>query len=400
VTDSGGGRVRRHNAHLDLVRGVAAIAVCASHLRAFLFVDWPHAQGQNLANLVFYALTGFGHSAVVVFFAMSGYLVGGAVIDARQLGRWSWRDYAIRRMTRLWVVLLPTLLLTWGLDGWGQQLSGGSGYDGSFYDRLSSGPAPDLRGSYSLVTMLGNALFLQMVMVPPFGSNGPLWSLSYEFWYYVMFPLAVGACLDRGYARYLQLALLALLLYALPSYISQNGLIWLFGTSANLLLRSPRVRALSRSRMWLSFSLLSVCSCLVAIRRGWFESWTGTDYVLGAAVALLLLALGVRAHASDLYTRVAHALAELSYTLYLTHFPLLAFVWFSFLAPRQEQPDARGYAMYGSALLALGLYSASLWWMFERRTDRLTVRVRELFGVRSRPDGCAHVTLRRPVSKQ
>ena len=38
-----------------------------------------------------------------------------------------------------------------------------------------------------------NAFFLQTIVGPTFGSNGPLWSLAYEWWYYVLFPLALGA---------------------------------------------------------------------------------------------------------------------------------------------------------------------------------------------------------------
>jgi peptidoglycan/LPS O-acetylase OafA/YrhL len=37
-------------------------------------------------------------------------------------------------------------------------------------------------------TLLGNILFLQSIAVAPFGTNGPLWSLAYEFWFYIWFP--------------------------------------------------------------------------------------------------------------------------------------------------------------------------------------------------------------------
>jgi hypothetical protein len=38
-----------------------------------------------------------------------------------------------------------------------------------------------------------NAFFLQTIAGPTFGSNGPLWSLAYEWWYYVLFPLVLAA---------------------------------------------------------------------------------------------------------------------------------------------------------------------------------------------------------------
>lgn len=36
--------------------------------------------------------------------------------------------------------------------------------------------------------LLGNLLFLQTKITQEFGSNGPLWSLFSEFWYYVLVP--------------------------------------------------------------------------------------------------------------------------------------------------------------------------------------------------------------------
>jgi hypothetical protein len=36
---------------------------------------------------------------------------------------WSWQHYVLLRMTRLWTVLLPALLLTFALDSLGHYLS-------------------------------------------------------------------------------------------------------------------------------------------------------------------------------------------------------------------------------------------------------------------------------------
>ena len=51
----------------------------------------------------------------------------------------------------------------------------------------------DVRQTIGLPTLLGNLAFLQDFFARPYGSNGPLWSLSYEFWFYLVFPLLVGA---------------------------------------------------------------------------------------------------------------------------------------------------------------------------------------------------------------
>ena len=81
-----------------------------SHLRGFVFVDFHAVDHPGLVWSGFYFVTGFGHQAVMVFFVLSGFLVGGTVVSRVDAGQWSWIDYAITRMTRLWIVLLPALL--------------------------------------------------------------------------------------------------------------------------------------------------------------------------------------------------------------------------------------------------------------------------------------------------
>jgi len=98
--------------HLDLVRGGAALAVMLGHLRNLFFVDFSEVAGNStpLVEIV-YLVTGFSHYAVMIFFVLSGFLVGGSVLRGRMDGTWSWSLYSTNRLTRLWVVLIPALLL-------------------------------------------------------------------------------------------------------------------------------------------------------------------------------------------------------------------------------------------------------------------------------------------------
>ncbi len=68
--------------HLDMLRGIAAMLVLANHLRAYVFVGHGSLNETNLVTTIFYAATTFGHQAVLVFFALSGFLVGGHVLEA------------------------------------------------------------------------------------------------------------------------------------------------------------------------------------------------------------------------------------------------------------------------------------------------------------------------------
>ena len=61
-----------------------------------------------------------------------------------------------------------------------------------------------------LETLLGNAAFLQEIVVPTYGSNAPLWSLSYEFWYYFLYPVLIAFAFCRSLGRLAVLGAVAL----------------------------------------------------------------------------------------------------------------------------------------------------------------------------------------------
>lgn len=93
------------NATLDWLRGLSALAVFSGHLRAALFVDFSSLSTSNIFHKLFYLVTGLGHQAVVIFFALSGYLVGGSVIRSiKNVSAIGVRKYFFARITRLWMV--------------------------------------------------------------------------------------------------------------------------------------------------------------------------------------------------------------------------------------------------------------------------------------------------------
>src|SRR4051812_37731006 len=88
------------SAFLDLTRILAAATVFLGHLAG------PQFGGETLSV--------FGeqrHSAVIVFFVLSGFVIAWA---AARDG--STREYVINRATRICSVALPALALTWAID--------------------------------------------------------------------------------------------------------------------------------------------------------------------------------------------------------------------------------------------------------------------------------------------
>ena len=72
--------------HLDMLRGCAAVLVMAGHLRAYVFQNYDSLNSPDLSVKIFYAITGLGHQAVIIFFAMSGFLVGGKALRTNDDG--------------------------------------------------------------------------------------------------------------------------------------------------------------------------------------------------------------------------------------------------------------------------------------------------------------------------
>lgn len=353
--------------------------VMLSHLRAFVFVDYAESGVSDPLWKAFYFFTGLGHQAVMIFFVLSGYFVGGSVLAGLRKGSFTISRYAIARLSRLWTVLIPTLALTLLLDAIGRQMAP-QAYAGLYGELFLSGPSLDHPISNGLPTLLGNLLFLQTIEVPVYGTNGPLWSLANEFWYYALFPLLILAVTTtfrelqrRQSGQWLRwttpiglISLCAILLFWLPANLLAYGFIWLMGVlvwiAANV---GPFARHFGH---WVSRMLPAplFAAALVASKT---DSWFGSDWMVAATFALWMPGLLGPWPKTGWWSRVATALSELSYTLYVVHFPLLFFIVALAIGGHQWPPNAAGLLVF--ALLALGVlaFSTLWWWLFERRTQ-------------------------------
>jgi peptidoglycan/LPS O-acetylase OafA/YrhL len=367
-------KTKRRSVHLDMLRGLAALGVVVGHVRGFIVVDYSVANAQSAYPMLVqtvYFVTGLGHQCVIAFFALSGFLVGGPALLRILEDDWHWSGYMLRRLSRLWMVLIPALLLTLGLDTAGQIMGGRAGYEGAFYDLTNSGPKPSTPADLSLSTLAGNAFFLQTVIVPTFGSNGPLWSLANEFWYYVAFPLTFVALFGKrwGWMRAAMGVLGIGLALFLPIEMALLGLIWVAGAIAYYALvfvSGPNNQNVWF--IWLGFSFLAVLGSIVLDRL-----WPGipSDIILGIAFSCLLPGLVLIPSFGSMYNRLAVYLAKISYTLYATHFPVLAFIWFVMLAPHQWMIGSTTAILVAFLILTTLIAATAMWWLFERNTERL-----------------------------
>ena len=342
-----------------------------------MFIPFAQIKSPNVLERGFYFVTGLGHQAVMIFFVLSGFLVGGSVISAHQKGKWSWTGYALRRLTRLWMVLIPALLLTLLWDTLGQHQSP-TGYHGEFRAIYNSGPPLNTPTDLRPVTFLGNTFFLQTISVNCFGTNGPLWSLANEFWYYLLFPLLLGIIAGRRWIIRIICAFLAFTaVFLLPWEILRGGLVWLLGAGVFALIQNAQVRSWTARPLWIAGSGLLTLALLAASRFG--KLGGADDFLLGFGCALLVAGLAVRAAGPGIYARLSADASEFSYTLYLIHFPLLAFLFFVMLQGRQMAPGLNSALWYAGILTAVLLYAIAIYWCFERNTDRFRKWMESIF---------------------
>lgn len=364
--------------NLDFLRGTAAFLVLIGHLRAYVFQNYNDIAHENLHIKAFYFITGLGHQAVIIFFALSGFLVGGKALSDILNHRFSWSRYFLRRLTRLWIVIFPALLLTLFLDGIGSWLTGGMGYGGQYYEIYNSGPHGPAGIDHSLLTFFGNLAFLQTIYVPTFGSNGPMWSLANEFWYYVVFPLAAWVVLVRSatLVRVAALCILFLIVMLLPTWLLAGGLIWVAGAVAAWCTKRP---TLARVFKHLAARVGVISALLAALILTKIRPDDIGDLGLGIVVALSLPILATLPSPGSLYNAVSHGASEFSYTLYLTHFPLLTLISLAGFAPSKFSPSIFSAGLYVTLLTVALAWAAAAWWCFERNTDRAYFAITNAF---------------------
>lgn len=184
-----------YSLYLDLVRCVAALAVFLNHLSSYPFSAVTRATTTHpLLSLV----GRYGDSAVIVFFVLSGYVIA-YVVDTRER---TGTAYAISRVSRLYSVVLPALVLTYAFDTLGQWLHP------QFYEIRSVLWRPaSAQGYLSSLSFVNEFQSLHLGGAVP-GTNAPFWSLSFEATYYLLAGLVLFAPLR--YALPVSLVLLGL----------------------------------------------------------------------------------------------------------------------------------------------------------------------------------------------
>lgn len=327
---------------LDLLRAASAWGVVCAHALILLQPHPPAGLGW---------INAWGLLGVELFFVLSGFLIGGIILE---LGDDLREPRAVVRFwRRRWLRTVPNYLLFLGL--W-----------------------------WIILTCLGARLpqpwrfltFTQNLLFTPLGAYLESWSLCVEEWFYLLFPLGVFAGLRLGLRARRAVLVTTLLLLAVPAllrvwHVAAHQPKWDFGVRMIVVYRLDSIAwgilaavvrvefpGLWQRLRWPALTLgaaglgyLAHYYLTVPLHPDWFgRTWFFA--AISAAGACVLPRLDTWQTDSNLWpARSVRALARWSYSLYLVNLPtafLLQKAW----------PLADARATPGAMLAVLALYFA------------------------------------------
>jgi peptidoglycan/LPS O-acetylase OafA/YrhL len=309
---------RQRLAGLDGVRGLAALYVVVNHIFERAFPGYPVDHAPFWAAPFIY-----GRFAVVVFIVLSGFSL--ALMPARH----GWRldglkSFARRRARRIlpayWAALAFSLAVAW---------------------LIVRPPGEGVPGAKSVLV---NGLLVQNLVAAP-TPNRSLWSLAVEAQLYLALPLLL--LMVRRWGAVAMVAAVTLLV----------GAVGVWGPRTFVIQSPPDLAALfalgvltagivgaSRARRSWPWGRLALAAAAPVVAVLWWRGsvWSldhllGVDLALGPAVACLLAALAT-GHAARLRRllelKPVRKLGRSSYSLYLTHGPIVVIVYQKLVAGR------------------------------------------------------------------
>jgi peptidoglycan/LPS O-acetylase OafA/YrhL len=170
--------------YLEFVRGAAAITVLIYHFLELRTLS-NHSKHFYFAN--------WGTDAVIIFFILSGIVINiSQTANPKQK-----REFIVNRLIRLYPQLVVGLLL---------------GLLVLYVTKSAIPSAGVIAGNFF---MLSAVKYYMVNIVPSIQTNSPIWSLSYEILFYMLFALSIGRYQKKAILYWFLLSLAVMPLYYL-----------------------------------------------------------------------------------------------------------------------------------------------------------------------------------------
>ena len=351
---------------LDWIRLLSALAVVVCHVRGAVLPEYGELppEQHNFIVFLFYTMTRMGADAVVCFFTLSGFLVGGKVLDGVLYHSFDFKRFMIGRFVRI----LPPLVF--GLMLWVVL--------GSFYCTIQ-GPA------ISLPLFVGNALGVNGILCQT--AVGPYWALPYETWFYVIVGCLGGVVLIKK-AGWRAIAVLGLLVGVWMYWHLEFSRLAIF--TAGMLAHWLSGRFPAKRHMWVGAIIVFIMSIGVRMCASGSNAFaklipiscSSSLVLLGLSVAFLLWAISTRVPKNKLvsgFEAMGPRCAISTYSIFLTH---MQFVWFlTYLGMRRyTYLGVQSVLVFVGVSLLVIVLGHCAYWCCEKHTGRLSRRMLELIG--------------------
>ena len=300
-----------------------------------------------------------GGTAVLLFFALSGLLISYSLYNKLDNPEYHFRNYFVDRFSRIYSGLLPAMLFGTIIVviiyvtnySYFMQLCSMQSMPSLFTFGMTLGMLERFPVNFfnSLLSVFG--LSFPFPDVTPYGFNGILWVLVIEWWIYMVFGwIVIGSLgLIRKQKRsksykvifLVVAALLSLLLIAMYQQNSSFIIVWFVGVLMMLAISSKTLNTkLSSNPRTTLLGILFILSLASAV-YGMYVTFAWTDQYYGLNLGILLSAcvfLGVLLLNEGGFKRVSKLIlnkhivswitigAGYSYTLFLTHYPIIIFL--------------------------------------------------------------------------
>jgi peptidoglycan/LPS O-acetylase OafA/YrhL len=329
-----------HSQFLNILRACAAYAVLISHLyKAYIFRKLP------FFHPFYFIVDALAAYAVMLFFILSGFLITYSILNITQRNQnyFNTSEYLKLRLLRLHPPLVFSLLLTLLITFIILKFK----LFGSISYFLPGDLNPIIEKiNFNLGDYIASFFYLQGVFIgaPP-TANLPLWSLSYEFWYYLFAMFIAMAVINKKWF----LGFFGLLFFSFSIFYLQNYhmlilfSVWLAGAGLACLYATKLLFTFfGKILLWTGLVLSLSITFLALNDQGWAYLYPYTDFphhqistwILALISITMACIIGLFLHKTyfsqnqagipDKKTKnfLANG-APYSYTLYMIHYPLL-----------------------------------------------------------------------------
>jgi peptidoglycan/LPS O-acetylase OafA/YrhL len=324
---------------LDTIRFGAALLVLFGHARGLLLEGIARVEYPSIFIRAFYFISGLQHEGVVMFFVVSGFLVGGSAWRMIEANQFKFNVYFINRFARIYIVLVPAIALVLVINLVGTNFL----LDTRFYGTRPLFPSAVSDG-WSWGQIPCHLFCLQGLLCEPWGADPPLWSLGYEWALYVVGPAIFVALASPGLQRRQLLTLvLAGAVFAALTWRTTDWPQWF----AFWILGAIAARCFAKQAIGLPVALVGAFACgvgLVLSRLAVLPP-LATDVLVAGGLALAASSQALmRWSFGEVLTRRG---AGFSYSLYLIHLPVCIFIGalferFAHWPGGLVQPDSAG----------------------------------------------------------